>query len=219
MLIISNLKQKFGQDLTYVQNRITELNRELSWYLLNPIENEKDITYTRGLLLKYMQQEIDLTQDPAIRQGKKQLLNFEMNKHKQQLSDRIRINKRSKTNKISSEIGMKIQKTITSYKQIALSDNKTELAENIVKSVGNTLSTVGSVAKIPAIGITKILKTGAKLTAKVITSPLHIEAYLFSKLINPEAPYKGMVVNKMSDGLENLIKISMEKQEQIIRSL
>lgn len=219
MVVISNLKQKFGQDLPYVQGKITELNTTLNRLLLDPNENEKEITYTRGKLLKYMQQEIDLTQDPTIKQQKSQMLNFEINKHKQQISTRIKENKKSQNNKISTEIALKMKKTINSYKQIPLSNNKKEVAENIAKSVGNTVSTVGSAAKIPAIGVTKVLKTGSRITAKIVTLPLHIPGYLFGKLINPNAPYKGAVVGTMSAGLEELIKASMEKQEEMIRRM
>jgi len=219
MVIMSNLKQKFGQDLGYVQEKITQLNDELSGLLLNPEKNESEITYIRGKLLKYMRQEIDLTPDSDIKEQKSLLLNFEINKHKQQLSKRIRTNKKSEDNRLSSEIGLKIQKTINSYKQISLSSDNQELAGNIAKSIGNTISTIGSVAKIPAIGFTKIVKSGAKLTAKVVTSPLHIYGYLLGKVINPDSPYKGKVVGKMSDGLEELITSVMEKQEEIIRRL
>lgn len=219
MIIISNLKQKFGQDLPYVQRRIAELNTILNRLLLEPIQNEKEISYTRGKLLKYMKHEIDLTQDPNLNQQQNILLNFEINKHKQQLTNRIRSNKRSNHNKISTEIGLKIQRTVSSYKQVALSNNKKELVGNIAKSTGNTISTIGSIAKIPTIGVTKILKASSKLTAKILTLPLHIPNYLFSKLINPEAPYKGMVVKNISHGLEELLKVAMEKQEEIIRRI
>ena len=219
MIVISNIKQKFGQDLQYVQRKIVSLNNELNSLLLHPVPNAKKITYTRGKLIKYMQQEIDLTQNYQMKRQKKQLLNFEINKHKQQLNTRIKINKGSIKSKISSEIGLKIKKTINSYKQIPLSNNKKEFVGNITKSFGSTLSTVGSVAKIPTIGVTKILRSGAKLTAKILISPLHIYAYLFSKLINPNTPYKGKMVGNMSNGLEKVLKKTMEKQEQIIRRI
>lgn len=218
MVVISNLKQQFGQDLPYVQSKIASLNSELNRLMLDPVKNAKEITYTRGKLLKYMRQEIDLTTDPQLKTQKGRLLNFELNKHKQQLTTRIKTNKVS-NNKISNEIGLKIKKTINSYKQIPLSNDKKELTANIVNSFGNTLSTAGSILKVPAIGITKVLKSGAKITAKILTSPLHIYGYLFSKLINPNSPYKGMVVNNMSEGLESIIKNAMEKQEQVIRRM
>lgn len=218
MVVISNLKQQFGQDLSYVQSKIASLNSELNRLMLDPVKNAKEITYTRGKLLKYMRQEIDLTTDPQLKTQKGRLLNFELNKHKQQLTTRIKTNKVS-NNKISNEIGLKIKKTINSYKQIPLSNDKKELTANIVNSFGNTLSTAGSILKVPAIGITKVLKSGAKITAKILTSPLHIYGYLFSKLINPNSPYKGMVVNNMSEGLESIIKNAMEKQEQVIRRM
>lgn len=219
MVVISNLKQIFGQDLPYIQNKITELNTELNKLLLNPLKNEKKITYTRGKLLKYMSQEINLLNDPVLKQQKKNLLSFELAKHNQQLNNRIQINKKQTNGKISKEIGLKIKKTVSMYKQIPLSNNKKEVVTNTLKSVGSTISTVGSVAKIPAIGITKALKTGSKLTAKILTAPLHIHGYLFSKLINPSSPYKGAVVGKMSNSLEEILKSAMTKQEQMIRRI
>ena len=93
MIVISNIKQKFGQDLQYVQRKIVSLNNELNSLLLHPVPNAKKITYTRGKLIKYMQQEIDLTQNYQMKRQKKQLLNFEINKHKQKLNTRIKINK------------------------------------------------------------------------------------------------------------------------------
>ena len=219
MVFISNLKQKIGQDLPYVQGKISELNNSLNKLLLDPVKNAKEITYTRGKLLKYMSQEIDLIQDSTLKQQKKSLFSFEINRHKQQLSTRIYSNKKSENNRISTELGLKIEKTINSYKQISLSSNKQELTNNILNSVGNTISTAGSALKVPAIGVTKVLKSGAKLTSKILTAPLHIQAYLLSKLINPNAPYKGMVVGSMSNELEKLIRATMEKQEEIIRRI
>lgn len=219
MLIISNLKEKFGQDLPYLQRRITELNNELNGLMQYPTENQSEITYRRGKLLKYLRQAIDLTQDPAAKQNLEQALNNEINTHKRQLDSRIRYNKKAETNSLPTELGLKINKAINSFKQISLSQDKQELMGNIVKGVGNTLSIAGTVAKLPAIGITKLLKSGSTLTAKILTAPLHIGEYYFSKLINPDSPYKGTVVNKMSDGLGNMLKALMDKQEQAIRRI
>lgn len=36
MIVISNIKQKFGQDLQYVQRKIVSLNNELNSLLLHP---------------------------------------------------------------------------------------------------------------------------------------------------------------------------------------
>lgn len=219
MVIITKIKQKLGQDLNYVRNEIAVLNSSLNQELRNMPVNESRVTYLRGRMIRFMRQEIDLIQDPVLKVQKEQTLYSELNKHKSQLTTRIDLNKKSPNNKITTELGLKIKRTIASYKQVPLSSGAGDIATNIAIGAGETLSTLGTVVKIPLVASARVLKVGARLTARIVTLPLHIVPFIFSKIVNPDAPYNGMLVGKVSEGLEEILKASMDKTEEVVRRI
>lgn len=219
MKVASFIKEKFGQDINYVDARIAELQRLLGQELSNPYGDEVEITYTRGRLLRYMQQAIDITNDPAEKRTRRQALNSELNMHKQQISHRIKYDKHVGSNTIPKELGLKIKRSVSAHKQIFLSNDGGELASNIANSVGNTASIVGTMAKVPAIAITKLVGVGIKLAAVVATAPAHIYGYLFSKLLRPNSPYEGKAIKAINNGLKKAIDAITKKEEEIIKRL
>lgn len=218
-MISTKTKDLISQDISYIQRRIVQVNAELNNLLLEPKKNAKRITKTRGNLILLRKREINLTKDEKLEKALKKLLYFELAKHKQQLTERIEDNKKSKKSKLSTEMALKIKRTVAAYKQIPTSYNKNTKVNSIMDSVDNTVSVAGTAVKLPLLITNKVVKAGAILAAKVITLPPKIVGYFVTRIIDPDSIYNHKVINKMSYGLENSVKKIMEAQEKAIRRI
>ena len=218
MVIVSKIKKFFGEDINEVNKNILSEQAKLLDLLEEDPLNDVEITYTRGRLLVYLRQAIDLSTDENAKQYYKKNLNTQLKYHIAQLKSRIQKNKKAPDGKLSTEIGLKIKKTVASYKKLPVTEEK-EFAPDAARSVLNTVSTVGSFIKFPAIVVTKIIKETSSLTAGLITLPLRVPDFLLCKIVDPDSKYNGGYVSKMSDGLENLIQKAMEGQERAIRRI
>jgi len=202
---------RFQSEIEKSNKKVTEL-QEMNAKL------EQEITYERGRLIKYYEQHA-LAEKAA---GKKEFtyasqIRDHIGEQIQQINEKLASNKKSSDNSISKEIGLKIEKAVALYKELQLSDRETH-SSLVSENIANAVSTLGSMAKAPTIGITKTIQRGANLTATIVTSPLRLQRYL-SKTINNETPYNGMPIEKMSKDLAEIIRDKMKGLEDKIRRM
>lgn len=201
---------RFQGEIEKSNKKVTEL-QEMNAKL------EQEITYERGRLIKYYEQHA-LAEKAT---GKEEFtyasqVRDHIGEQIQQINKKLASNKKSSNNSISKEIGLKIEKAVALYKELQLSDRETH-SSLVSENIANAVSTLGSMAKAPTIGITKTIQRGANLTATIVTSPLRLQRYLSN--INNETPYNGMPVEKMSKDLAEIIRDKMKGLEDKIRRM
>jgi len=209
-------------DINVIRNKKVILQTELSNYLTNPVLYQKEITVTRGRLLRVLQQEYKLEPDPNIKSSIMNEINMESQLHHNQLNSRISKNKndnKSMVRQIPNEVGLKFRKLATNVNAIKNSKNIGEGLINTAKVAGNTISIAGSVAKVPLVGAIKLGEKVAPTVGKILVSPLHIPAALFSKIINPDSKYNGRMINSMGNFLGKEVAEVMKLVEQGVKKL
>lgn len=209
--------------LNDVKNKRIELETKLSDYLKNPTMNEKKITATRGKLLKAYLDEYNLETNFSERKKIHELLKKEAKNHKSQVNERIKKVKNDKditaTNQISKELGLKFKKIKTDVNILKASNTITELSTNMLKTAGNTASLAASAAKAPVVAALNLSSMGIKYAAKIVAQPLHIPAYLFSKIKNPDYEYEGKKVNNMGKFVGEKLSVLLKDMEKGVRKI
>lgn len=180
------------------------LQNELTNYLTNPIAYQKEITVTRGRLLRVLNQEYKLEIDENIKRTIMNEINSQSRLHIDQLNNRISKNKsgdKSMFCQIPNELGLKFKKLSTNIKNLRNSKSVKDGVINGSKVVGNTISMGVSALKVPTVIAIKLGSKAAPTVGKIVVSPLHIPAVLFSKIINPNSKYNGQIINSMGNFL------------------
>lgn len=209
-------------DINIVRSKKAILQTELANYLTNPVAYQKEITATRGRLLRILQQEYKLEPDPNIKNSIMNEINTQSRLHTNQLNNRISKNKndnKSMVRQIPNEVALKFRKLSTNIKAIKNSKNVGEGLINSTKAVGNTISMVGSIAKVPLVGTIKLGGKVAPTVGKILVSPLNIPAVLFSKIINPDSKYNGRIINSMGNFLGKEVTEVLKLVEQGVKKI
>ena len=210
-------------NLTEVRNQRIALQAELTNYLTNPNENEREITVTRGRILRTYVREYNLENDPAVKARIQFLLRQEADNHKNQVNNRIRKVKTNKdisvVNQISNELGLKFRKLATNMRLAREGQTMTETAENMMYALGNTASITGTVLKAPVMATLRLSSLGIQYAAQLAVQPLHIPVYLFSKIIKPDGQYQGKIVNGMGKFLGTELSLLIRQIEKGVRRI
>ena len=210
-------------NLTEVRNQRIALQAELTNYLTNPNENEREITVTRGRILRTYVREYNLENDPAIKARIQFLLRQEADNHKNQVNNIIRKVKTNKdisvVNQISNELGLKFRKLATNMRLAREGQTMTETAENMMYALGNTASITGTVLKAPVMATLRLSSLGIQYAAQLAVQPLHIPVYLFSKIIKPDGQYQGKIVNGMGKFLGTELSLLIRQIEKGVRRI
>lgn len=191
-------------DINVIRAKKSILLNELANYLTNPNAYQKEITVTRGRLLRVLNQEYNLEVDANIKNSIMNEINNQSRLHIDQLNNRISKNKdgsKTMVRQIPNELGLKFRKLSTNIKKLRNSKSVKDGLINGGKVVGNTISMVGSVLKVPSVAAIKLGSKIAPTVGKIVVSPLHIPAVLFSKIINPDSKYNGQLINNMGNFL------------------
>ena len=207
-LPIDEIKEKLSslhKQTAEMDARIKQLHQEIA--ALAPKE-----TFARGHLIKSLQQlivkkrslGIDTTED-------EKLLQEQVKFHKEQITKRLSESKQSPNHKISFEVGLKCEMLIAAYSKLKAStkDNRQEI---IREGIEDTISTIGSIAKIPAISLTKAIHKGASVTITAVGLPSYLVNRL-SRIANHETPYDNQKIEEMGGSIATAIRRAMEKIE------
>lgn len=209
--------------LTEVRNQRIALQAELANYLNNPNENEREITITRGRVLRAFVKEYNLENDPAIKARIQFLIRQEADVHKNQVNTRIKKVKANKdinvANQISNELGLKFRKLATNIRLAREGQTMTETAENMMYALGNTASIAGTALKVPIMATLRLSGLGINYAARLAVQPLHIPGYLFSKIIKPDGHYQGKIINDMGNFLGTELSELLKQIEKGVRRI
>ena len=199
-------------DITAARNRRAMLENELNGYLANPRGHERQIIATRGRLIRALRNEYKLEPDLTVKTAIRTEINRQIQLHANYLNNRLSRVKKSKSllSQIPNEIGLKHRKVVNNVRAVKNANTASEKIENGARAVGNAISVVGSAAKVPLLaGATIIAKAGSTI-GKIIMLPIHVPAFLFSKIINPDSKYNGKTITNtgasLGRGLGSLVK-------------
>lgn len=209
--------------LQEVRNQRIYLQSQLKNYLNDPIINEKEITITRGRILRAYVKEYNLETDLGVKARIQTLIRQEADLHKSQVNERIKKVKADKNisvvNQISNELVLKFRRLATNARSVVESRSNGELIKNATNTVGNTLSLGATALKAPIMAVLRLSSYGIQYAARLAVQPLHIPAYLFSKIINPEGSYQGKMINDMGKILGDELSLLLRQTEKGVRKI
>lgn len=209
--------------LQEVRNQRIYLQSQLKNYLNDPIINEKEITITRGRILRAYVKEYNLETDLGVKARIQTLIRQEADLHKSQVNERIKKVKADKNisvvNQISNELALKFRRLATNARSVVESRSNGELIKNATNTVGNTLSLGATALKAPIMVVLRLSSYGIQYAARLAVQPLHIPAYLFSKIINPEGSYQGKMINDMGKILGDELSLLLRQTEKGVRKI
>ena len=209
--------------LQEVRNHRIYLQSQLKNYLNDPITNEKEITITRGRILRAYVKEYNLETDLGVKARIQTLIRQEADLHKSQVNERIKKVKADKNisvvNQISNELVLKFRRLATNARSVVESRSNGELIKNATNTVGNTLSLGATALKAPIMAVLRLSSYGIQYAARLAVQPLHIPAYLFSKIINPEGGYQGKMINDMGKILGDELSLLLRQTEKGVRKI
>lgn len=209
--------------LQEVRNLRIYLQSQLKNYLNDPITNEKEITITRGRILRAYVKEYNLETDLGVKARIQTLIRQEADLHKNQVNERIRKVKADKNisvvNQISNELALKFRRLATNARSVVESRSNGELIKNATNTVGNTLSLGVTALKAPIMAVLRLSSYGIQYAARLAVQPLHIPGYLFSKIINPEGSYQGKMINDMGKFLGDELSLLLRQTEKGVRKI
>ena len=204
--------------LQEVRNQRIYLQSQLKNYLNDPIINEKEITITRGRILRAYVKEYNLETDLGVKARIQTLIRQEADLHKSQVNERIKKVKADKNisdvNKLSNELALKFSRPATNARSVVESRSNGELIKNATNTVGNTLSLGATALKAPIMAVLRLSSYGIQYATRLAVQPLHIPAYLFSKIINPEGSYQGNMINDMGKILGDELSLLLRQTEK-----
>lgn len=209
--------------LQEVRNQRIYLQSQLKNYLNDPITNEKEITITRGRILRAYVKEYNLETDLGVKARIQTLIRQEADLHKNQVNERIKKVKADKNisvvNQISNELVLKFRRLATNARSVVESRSNGELIKNATNTVGNTLSLGATALKAPIMVVLRLSSYGIQYAARLAVQPLHIPVYLFSKIINPEGSYQGKMINNMGKILGDELSLLLRQTEKGVRKI
>lgn len=209
--------------LQEVRNQRIYLQSQLKNYLNDPIINEKEITITRGRILRAYVKEYNLETDLGVKARIQTLIRQEADLHKSQVNERIKKVKADKNisvvNQISNELALKFRRLATNARSVVESRSNGELIKNATNTVGNTLSLGATALKAPIMVVLRLSSYGIQYATRLAVQPLHIPAYLFSKIINPEGSYQGKMINDMGKILGDELSLLLRQTEKGVRKI
>lgn len=209
--------------LQEVRNQRIYLQSQLKNYLNDPIINEKEITITRGRILRAYVKEYNLETDLGVKARIQTLIRQEADLHKSQVNERIKKVKADKNisvvNQISNELVLKFRRLATNARSVVESRSNGELIKNATNTVGNTLSLGATALKAPIMVVLRLSSYGIQYATRLAVQPLHIPAYLFSKIINPEGSYQGKMINNMGKILGDELSLLLRQTEKGVRKI
>lgn len=209
--------------LQEVRNQRIYLQSQLKNYLNDPITNEKEITITRGRILRAYVKEYNLETDLGVKARIQTLIRQEADLHKSQVNERIKKVKADKNisvvNQISNELALKFRRLATNARSVVESRSNGELIKNATNTVGNTLSLGATALKAPIMVVLRLSSYGIQYAARLAVQPLHIPVYLFSKIINPEGSYQGKMINDMGKILGDELSLLLRQTEKGVRKI
>lgn len=209
--------------LQEVRNQRIYLQSQLKNYLNDPIINEKEITITRGRILRAYVKEYNLETDLGVKARIQTLIRQEADLHKSQVNERIKKVKADKNisvvNQISNELALKFRRLATNARSVVESRSNGELIKNATNTVGNTLSLGATALKAPIMIVLRLSSYGIQYAARLAVQPLHIPVYLFSKIINPEGSYQGKMINNMGKILGDELSLLLRQTEKGVRKI
>ena len=209
--------------LQEVRNQRIYLQSQLKNYLNDPIINEKEITITRGRILRGYVKEYNLETDLGVKARIQTLIRQEVDLHKSQVNERIKKVKADKNisvvNQISNELALKFRRLATNARSVVESRSNGELIKNATNTVGNTLSLGATALKAPIMVVLRLSSYGIQYAARLAVQPLHIPVYLFSKIINPEGSYQGKMINNMGKILGDELSLLLRQTEKGVRKI
>lgn len=209
--------------LQEVRNQRIYLQSQLKNYLNDPITNEKEITITRGRILRAYVKEYNLETDLGVKARIQTLIRQEADLHKNQVNERIKKVKADKNisvvNQISNELALKFRRLATNARSVVESRSNGELIKNATNTVGNTLSLGATALKAPIMAVLRLSSYGIQYAARLAVQPLHIPGYLFSKIINPEGSYQGKMINDMGKFLGDELSLLLRQTEKGVRKI
>jgi len=209
--------------LQEVRNQRIYLQSQLKNYLNDPIINEKEITITRGRILRAYVKEYNLETDLGVKARIQTLIRQEADLHKSQVNERIKKVKADKNisvvNQISNELVLKFRRLATNARSVVESRSNGELIKNATNTVGNTLSLGATALKAPIMVVLRLSSYGIQYAARLAVQPLHIPVYLFSKIINPEGSYQGKMINNMGKILGDELSLLLRQTEKGVRKI
>lgn len=209
--------------LQEVRNQRIYLQSQLKNYLNDPIINEKEIIITRGRILRAYVKEYNLETDLGVKARIQTLIRQEADLHKSQVNERIKKVKADKNisvvNQISNELVLKFRRLATNARSVVESRSNGELIKNATNTVGNTLSLGATALKAPIMAVLRLSSYGIQYVTRLAVQPLHIPAYLFSKIINPEGSYQGKMINDMGKILGDELSLLLRQTEKGVRKI
>ncbi len=209
--------------LQEVRNQRIYLQSQLKNYLNDPIINEKEITITRGRILRAYVKEYNLETDLGVKARIQTLIRQEADLHKSQVNERIKKVKADKNisvvNQISNELVLKFRRLATNARSVVESRSNGELIKNATNTVGNSLSLGATALKAPIMVVLRLSSYGIQYAARLAVQPLHIPVYLFSKIINPEGSYQGKMINNMGKILGDELSLLLRQTEKGVRKI
>lgn len=209
-------------DINILRSKRMVLETELSNYLKDSAYYEKEITATRGRLLRILYQEYKMETNPNNKVTIQNEINFQKKCHLEQLNKRISKNKtnsKSVLHQIPNELAFKFKKLSANINSIKNSQNVSDTMANAAKVGGNVISIAGSIAKVP---ISVALNLGsfiAPYIGTLLVQPLQIPVMYFSKLINPDSKYNGKTITNLGKFLGKTTSQALNLVEKGVRKI
>ncbi len=126
-------------------------------------------------------------------------INTQLTNHHNQINRSIRENKRQPNHSISQEFALKIKRLATSLSQ-----------RNAKNSIKASLGLAGTIAKVPILAASKVLSAVGPLAVTIFALPFAALEGAFNAVNvydgSVSSGKESQVVNKISDGLSNVIK-------------
>ena len=180
------------------------------------------ITHTRGRYIRALTNDIKITDNEQLKNNLIEELSMQRHLHQQQLNTRLATAKSSPNNTLSqvtNEFAIKINKIANNISQVASSRNGFEGVQNSFRLIGNITSTVFTVAKLPIVASLRLTGVVLPVVASIAVQPIQIPAYLFSKIINPDAPYNGHNITEFGHEFGRIIGNGLNVTADIVRRI
>lgn len=180
------------------------------------------ITHMRGRYIRALTNDIKITDDEQLKNSLIEELSMQRILHQQQLNTRLAVAKNSSNNvllQLTNEFAIKIRKIANNIRQVASSKNGFEGVQNSFRLIGNITSTVFTVAKLPIVASLRLTSTALPVVASIAVQPIQIPVYLFSKIINPDAPYNGHNVTEFGHEFGRIVGNVLNATADIVRRI
>lgn len=176
------------------QAKLTKLN-------LRKKPDPVKVTHARGQLLRALKKEYKRSPEgSATKNAALAELRVQSTHHAAQLTERKDKNKTSPNHSISREIGLKLKKANAIRNELVYSQNKKAAAVNVVRLVGQTVTTALSTLKYPVVALGWVADKSLPYIGAGVGKGMQLTSEWLHKKINPSSPYNGQHIADM--GLE-----------------